>query len=452
MSKACYIHPSGSDMPSHWVMPAGVFGLMDLIKRSGIRVIGLNYPMELSINPGFSLRKWLYSNPAEYYLVGIHWFVHSKGACDVIKVIKEVNPDGKLIVGGTTATLFPRRLMELIPEIDFIVCGDSEEPLPALLNALDSGMDYKIIPNLCYREGNRIIENEVRFALSDFSDIKFSSYDFLHNAENYPLYSYPGILFEERSYWLVNGRGCIYDCPACGGAREVNEAAYKRNGLLVRSVDSVIEDIECLKPRKLDVIKLTHDICSFGSSYYKEFLKKYNELEPKMILYNEFWQLPDCEFIESAIRSGLTGRLQTAVTAYSGDEALRRSYGKFFSNKELLEAIEMCIRGNFLVRLYFSRFIPEDSYNTLKATLRLIEEISKIALGSRFVEIYYEPILADPCSKITCINSRDEIFDEYINWNNNSRNKLYKKMTSALGAREKILDKKIVKILEELKG
>lgn len=448
MSKVCYIHPSSSDRASHWVMPAGVFGLVDLIRKKGFEVIGLNYPMELSLNPCFSLKEWLESNLSQYYLVGMHWFVHSKGANEIINTIKQVNPKAKIIVGGISATLFSTCILKKIKNIDYLICGDAEEPLPELLDALDKNMNITDIPNLIYRTGDVLIKSSNKYVLKDFSNIKYATLDFLSHSEYYLKYSYPSFLKEEKSFWLLNGRGCIYDCPGCSGAAGSIYNSNHSVRLLKRNLENVLSDISDLMKLNLNFIKLTHDLSSMGREYYSAFLNQYYKISKTTALYNECWQLPSHEFIDSAIQAGLEGRLELAVTVYSGSIETREKYGKHYSNRELIESIEHCIKGRFTVKLFFSRFLPGETYNSLKATLMLINELNKIKYKTNLIEIFYEPFLADPCSKMTLDRSIEEIFEEYINWDNDPDKKLYAMMTENYTGREIIIDKKIIECIK----
>lgn len=435
------------EIPYHWVMPAGILGLVDLIKRYGFEIIGLNYPMELSINEKFSIRNWLKAEYADFYLVGIHWFVHSRGARDLIKLIKEIHPKSIIIVGGMTAGLFPRQFLDLIPEIDYIISGDAEEPLIRLLQALREGRTVEDVPNLYYRLEGKPFNNKSRFVLKDFGTISYGDIEFLHFAEHYPRYSYPRALLDERSLWLVNGRGCIYECPTCGGARKISRDIFGRNGLLRRSVDSVIADIKKLLSLDLDFIKLTHDISAFGKKYYEKFLGIYAKQGWEMGIYNEFWQLPQFKFLQTITQQGLATKFHLAVTVHSGDEKIRKKYGKYFSNKELLDMVEFCLKEKMTLTLFFSRYLFDDNENTLKSTLQLIHKIKNGSRHNNLLRFCYEPIVVDPCSKLTSHKSEDEIFYTYFNWNSLPVDIFYGRSLENITMKEHLLDRKIFEMV-----
>lgn len=70
-----------------------------------------------------------------------------------VRFIAAVLPQAWLIVGGTGFSLFPKRLMLEIPELDYGIIGEAEESFPALLRSIDNPPS---MPGLCWREGPRV--------------------------------------------------------------------------------------------------------------------------------------------------------------------------------------------------------------------------------------------------------------------------------------------------------
>ena len=67
-------------------MPVGVAALVNVLRQNGIRVVGLNYPLQRSTSAGFDLRQWLGRRPGtRVVLIDLHWYEHSYGAISVAK-------------------------------------------------------------------------------------------------------------------------------------------------------------------------------------------------------------------------------------------------------------------------------------------------------------------------------------------------------------------------------
>ncbi len=448
MNRVCYIHPSSSKAASHWVIPAGIFGLIDLIQKEGFKVDGLNYPMELDLDEKFSVSDWLYNHPSDFYLVDIHWFVHVRGANFIIEEVKRINPGAIIIAGGLTASVFAEYLMESIQGIDYIVCGDSEEPLVDLLKTLRDRRETDRISNLYYRTAGTVAKSRSSFILDSFKGISYGNTEFLQNAVNIPEYSFPGRT-ERRGFWLVNGRGCLFNCPACDGSKGNSQKVYGRNSILKRDISDILSDVEKLEHLKLDNINFTHDICSFGAEYYKELLYSFAARFKAIGIYNEAWQLPSMEFIKSAAGEGFGNRMELAITVHSGNAGVRKNNGKLYTSESLINIIEACTRENIITQIYFSRFLRDETYETLKDTFNLIKTIKRITNDSKLVNVYYEILIPDPCSGITPYKTKRQVFDEYINWKSEVFNDFYERLQSGVKGKQYILDQKIINLLQE---
>lgn len=72
------------------------------------------------------------------------------------KLIREVRPDAKIVLGGWMVTYCPELVLQKTGA-DFCICGEGEIALLQLLNALESNADYSNIKGLAFRQGNGII-------------------------------------------------------------------------------------------------------------------------------------------------------------------------------------------------------------------------------------------------------------------------------------------------------
>ena len=119
---ALYIHPAKQEADARYdefaasktypIMPVGVLGLCNQLTTEGWSVRGLNLPLELVIQPTFSLRDWLADQGRpRLVLIDLHWYEHSFGALDVARVCKAVHPDVPVLVGGLTASCFAKEIL-----------------------------------------------------------------------------------------------------------------------------------------------------------------------------------------------------------------------------------------------------------------------------------------------------------------------------------------------------
>ncbi|WP_066495014.1 B12-binding domain-containing radical SAM protein [Abyssisolibacter fermentans] len=401
MRDICFIHSSSGKGADHWVIPAGICGIADILKKSNIKMVGINLALEKLLNHDFSFYDWLTKNRFEYFLIEIHWFVHLEQAFKNIDLIKKIYPSSKIIVGGLTASLFCKEIINSNNNIDFIIKGDSEEPLLDLLKKLDKGKDIYDVKNLIYKKDDKIIIYNSEYILENFKNISYGDITFMKNYKYLLYYPFPNASCKRSSYWLVNGRGCIYNCKTCDGAKEICNKYLGRSRLVKRSSEDVLEDIRNISKRfEVENINLTHDICSFGKDYYTKFLTEFSKIN-KVKLYNEFWQIPSTSFNNIIEEFDLGSRMHYAITAHSGNEKIRKEYGKKYTNNELIKVLEFCRKHNIEVTLFFSRNIIEETKETMLDTLKLIRKLKMMKIKT--LKLVYDYIIIDPMS---CIKER----------------------------------------------
>ena len=73
------------------------------------------------------------------------------------QMIRFLLPQAKIISGGPAFSLFPRQLMEMIPEIDMGLIGEGEAVIEQLLNSIEKPL---FVPNLIWRSDGNIVQNQ----------------------------------------------------------------------------------------------------------------------------------------------------------------------------------------------------------------------------------------------------------------------------------------------------
>lgn len=158
-------------------------------------------------------------------------FLHFKTIPETAKLIKKHDPEIKLIFGGSGFSLFPREIMERVPEIDYGVYMEGEDTIQELLDNLDSPGKVK---GLYYRE-NRAIQYTGHRSPPDFSALPVPRRDSdLIDIEEYiddgPIYN----------IGIQSKRGCVLECGYC------NYPFLSGKKLRLRTPEHVVDEIEYL--------------------------------------------------------------------------------------------------------------------------------------------------------------------------------------------------------------
>jgi radical SAM superfamily enzyme YgiQ (UPF0313 family) len=79
----------------------------------------------------------------------------------LIRRLKKLNPEIKVLIGGITSLSQGIHFLRMFNQADFAVYGEGEYPLLYLTRALEDNRDPNSVPNLIYRDRNRILSTEV---------------------------------------------------------------------------------------------------------------------------------------------------------------------------------------------------------------------------------------------------------------------------------------------------
>lgn len=415
-----YIHPAKQEVgfrydeyvssPPYLLMPVGVIGLANLLRQRGLEVIGLDLPLELILEPAFDLRAWLEArDPPRLVMIDLHWYEHSFGALDVARLCKEVYPETRVLLGGITASIFATEIMEHFPEVDFIIRGDAEEPLLKLVDSLDGRGGLASVPNLAYRDGDSIVEQERTYCASpaDLDQLDFVNTDFLEHRDDYAAMQHTGGVgvirdASERGHWLSIGRGCTFDCAFCGGGKAAHQQFAGRTGFVLRSVEGVLDDIERLKDRDIQQVSLSLDPAIIGPEYWRPLFEGLQQRGIEIGLYNEFFQLPSTQFLQAFAEAADLDHSEVAITVLSGDERVRRLNGKLFSNRQLFQVLGWLRRHDIPIFIYFSANLPGERPETFRHTLDLARRMAHY-YPAELLRMHNQCHTVDPLSPLSLV-------------------------------------------------
>ncbi|MFZ6030971.1 MAG: B12-binding domain-containing radical SAM protein [Chloroflexota bacterium] len=399
-----YVHPAKQGVAfasaenagrSYGVIPVGVAALVNLLRENGIAVRGIDYPLEKQLNPRFSLKNWLGAHRGvRVILIDMHWYEHTYGAVDFARACKAAMPWAYTVLGGLTASGFSRAILEQCPEVDFVVRGDAERPLLALVQKILAGrrvVDTALlsdIPNLSYRHHGQIVENPLGYTASveNLDQLNFVDIDFLEHAQHYSVHEYlvtdlasaRQALNAEKPFagrWLCTARGCRYHCSYCGGSKDAHKLLAARDGVIVRSPERIADDLVRLQSQGVDQAAMSYDIAELGEAYWQTLFAHMQARRIDIGIYNEFFQQPDAEFIHALARVAGNRHTCVAVSPLSGNERVRRLNGKHYSNALFWQTLTLLRQYNFYLYVYFSLNLPGETDETFSETLGLAKKV-----------------------------------------------------------------------------
>lgn len=211
-------------------LPLSLLAAASIVDRQGIGVTLLD--QHTDANWESSLRRILRDEKPAIAGITSMTGAQLKGALRAARIIRECG-DTPIVWGGVHASLFPEGTLNH-PDVDFLIVGEGETALPALLEYLDGRISPESIPGLGFkRDGIPIINNRGPF--HDLDDLPDTPYHLIR-LEPY-IHTY---FWEKRVIDMESSRGCPYNCGFC-----YNEK-YNCRKWRARSPERVVSEIRDL--------------------------------------------------------------------------------------------------------------------------------------------------------------------------------------------------------------
>jgi radical SAM superfamily enzyme YgiQ (UPF0313 family) len=399
-----YVHPAkqgveGLAAPSqapgapgrpYALIPLGVPALVNRLQEDGFEVAGVSLPLETFADRGFDLRTWLQQYPrARLVMIDLHWYEHAYGAIAAVQAVKAALPAAKTVLGGLTASGFSAEILADFEAVDYIIRGDAEQPLTQLARYIVRGEgELADIPNLSYRDGEALRENALTYsaASADLDQLVYSDLSFLAHGDTYLAHEYIVVDLEATrkamqaghpflGRWIATARGCKFECSYCGGCKSAHKTLAGRDGIVPRSPEAVVADLQRLVDQGAHQASLSYDIAEMGEDYWRQLFALIRKRGLKIGLYNEFFQLPDPAFIKHFARTVDMTHSCLALSPLSGSERVRHLNGKRYRDAELVNILDHLNLYSIPIFVYFSLNLPGEDEVTILETVGLAERI-----------------------------------------------------------------------------
>jgi len=332
--------------PVFEMYPMGFVSIASILEKNGYRVAIVNVALRMLEDKNFQPREYLSGVEAELYGIDLHWMPHVHGAVNLARAVREVHPHKPIVMGGLSASYYHREILQQIPEVDFVLRGDStEEPFLQLMEALGHG-DYRGVANLTYRERGRIKESPLSYVPSTL-DKYYLDYDYSIKAfrcSRHRLDTLPYKEFMERPIMAVLTRkGCESNCIACGGSEFSYREVCNRTEIAFRSPEKVVEDIKKVGEFRMPAFILG-DIALNSEEYGLKILRGIREEGVDVPLVLEFFYPPSKRFMEELGKS--VNRYTIEMSPEAGDEKVRRKIGRGYDNQSLRKMVSRAFENN----------------------------------------------------------------------------------------------------------
>lgn len=386
--------------PIFEMYPIGFVSLASVLEEQGYRVRIVNLALRMLNSKSFEPERYIKKMQAEAFGIDLHWLPHVHGALNLARLCKRLHEDVPVIMGGLSASYFHREILSKIPEVDFVLRGDStEKPMVQLMRAISGREKLSEVPNLCYREGSRIRENPLSYVPDTLDDFSLD-YDYVFRSivRTRSLDALPYCDFLERPIMAVLTRkGCENDCITCGGSAYAYARVCNRHSVALRRPEMVVEDILKVQEFNSPAFVLG-DLAIGGESYGRRILELLRKERVDIPLVFEFFTPPPRGFIRELGRSVEDFTIE--MSPESGDPEVRTKIGRNYSNAELERMLHSAFKaGCRQFDLYFMIGLGGQTEESIEFTLKLAQKLVEKHAHGRLMPFIspYAPFL-DPGS------------------------------------------------------
>ncbi len=269
----------------------GVFAIADFLKEEGFGIQIINYPLEQYLDRDWTLSDFLKRIDFNICGIDLHWIHNAHGAIEVAKIVKKVNPNAKVVLGGFSATYYHNQILKYFESVDGIIRGEGEIPFLEYAQNSNKNQPLDSVPNLSYRNSsNHVKVNSLSYTARTLDDLNFTNMSLLNNAKQYLECSRKimGISFN-----LSIGRGCPFNCPFCGGGQRAQQNLGGRSEVILRSPEKVLEDMgEILDNYKVPSFFFGHGTYPANLKYWKRLFGLIQKEKFDIGGDLEIWRLP----------------------------------------------------------------------------------------------------------------------------------------------------------------
>lgn len=314
-------------------------------------------------------------------IVGISstFSMFEQDATDVAKLVKQINHNIIVILGGVTATLpeIYEPLLQKYDVYDIMVRGEGELIFSEILDKY-SKEEHKIIglpsiKGIAYKDGFAIVSTESCPFICNLDSLPFPSLDLLDidKTISNKFYSrWRNNPIGKRSIPVFTSRGCPYNCCFC--------SVHSQVGYRFRqySIDYVIEFMKkCICDYQIDHFHFEDDNLTFDIERAKELFKRIAPLHIS-------WDTPngvradriDDEMIQLMINAGITS---LSIAAESGNEQVRTEIiHKNLKTDSIINTAMLCDRYNLPCIVFFVLGFPGETMDNIRETVQFAKMLT----------------------------------------------------------------------------
>lgn len=263
------------------------------------------------------------------------------------KIVKNINNDSSVFVGGFHATALPKQTLKECGYIDSVVIGGGEYTSLDLIDNLTSGENIGNIPGICIRHNGKIIRTEDRKPVNDIDEfkldrelMKIKDYQKIWKETGTQMYG-----FSDPAGYMITSRGCVGRCTYCA-----QRLISKR--IQFRTIENVVQEIEDIKTMyKCSKIYFMDGTFNASKKRVIAFCEKIKSMDIEWFCFARVSNL-EKELLTRMKQAGCVG---ISLGLESGDQRVLDFYKKgvslsqYYSVVKAIKSVGIYVHGSFII-------------------------------------------------------------------------------------------------------
>jgi anaerobic magnesium-protoporphyrin IX monomethyl ester cyclase len=276
-----------------------------------------------------NIRSWLKQLLAEFRpeLIGVSSMSFQyQSALEVMAICREVAPGAPVVLGGYHASLaFEELTAGAGQPFNYLVRGEGERALPALIEALEGKRDFATVPGLSHRQDGVFCHNPPG-ELLDLQRLPLPD----RNARVLDNFSY----FDRKLDCVETSRGCTMPCSFC------SITGMYGSSFRCYAVERVVSDLKALQARGTQSVLLVDDNITLDAARFRKIAEAIVEngltSMEYMIQASVAGIVADPELIPALARANF-------IMVFLGIEAVQMKNLQFLQKGDIREKTEQAV-------------------------------------------------------------------------------------------------------------
>ncbi len=285
-----------------------------------------------------------------------------KSAINVSRLIKEIDTEIPLIIGGPHCSFVKKKSLEDIPFADISVMGEGENVILDIAKSLQGEKDLANVNGIYYKENKSIKQGKPLKVIQNLDDIPFPARH-LVDKYDYSNFSY-GYTFKGKITNLISSKGCPFRCRFCSRYCQY----IKDWGFRKRSAENVTKEIKELNGKYKSIVIVDDNFLADKKRAHKIFdILLESDIDIDFLIHGARVDTAEKELYLKMKKAGVK---YIFYGLESGNQDVLNFYNKNITIQQIKKATGLAEQMNFFIGASFILGAPIETKNHIENTIK----------------------------------------------------------------------------------